>query len=135
MLSVQQFVEYGAAEIPSEKVVPLKIESFPMILMITNMGNIWTTQRVVPVYGTYLDDRILRERRPVRKRVSPIKMVRYSQPVVLEPPVFPQDPSWPAPPPSPPPPQPPLPQQPVEFKDKAKIILMLFCHHNLVIST
>jgi len=53
-------------------------------------------------------------------------MVRYSQPVVLEPPVFPQDPSWPAPPPSPPqaPPAPaPLPLQPVEFKDKAMRII------------
>ena len=118
--------------------VPVKIESFPMILIVRNMGNMWTTRSVVPLYESYLDDRILRERRPLRKRVSPIKMVRYSQPVVLE--SLPQDPSWPAPPPSPPspqaspPPPPPQPQasqqqpqasqqQTVEFKEKAMRII------------
>ena len=50
-------------------------------------------------------------------------MVRYSQPLVLDPL---QDPSWPAPPPSPPqaPPAPaPLALQPVEFKEKAMRII------------
>ena len=121
--------------------VPVKIESFPMILIVRNMGNMWTTRGVVPLYGSYLDERILRERRPLRKRVSPIKMVRYSEPVVLESPPSPpqpEQPEWPAPPPSPPPeppqppqqqppPSPPQPQppqqQPVEFKEKAMRII------------
>lgn len=82
-----------------------------MIFIIRNMGNMWTTRSVVPLYGSYLDERILRERRPLRKRVSPIKMVRYSEPVVLEPPPSqPEQPEWPAPPPSPPP-EPPQPPQ------------------------
>ena len=116
-----------------------------MIFIIRNMGNMWTTRSVVPLYGSYLDERILRERRPLRKRVSPIKMVQYSEPVVLESPPS-QQPEWPAPPPSPPPqpeqppqqqpqasppppppPPPPQPQasqqQPVEFKEKAMRII------------